>query len=60
MGVVFQNGGFRNEIDRLMRLIYPGGWVRRILEIDLERPRDSMSRPFLEMRKEVLGLLGGG
>ena len=26
MGVVFQNGGFRNEIDRLMRLIYPGGW----------------------------------
>jgi NitT/TauT family transport system ATP-binding protein len=46
--------------DRLVILSANPGKVRRILEIDLERPRDSMSRPFLEMRKEVLGLLGGG
>jgi hypothetical protein len=25
----FQNGGIRNEIDRLMRLIDPGGWAQR-------------------------------
>lgn len=46
--------------DRLVILSANPGKVRRILEIDLERPRDGMSKPFLEMRKEVLGLLGGG
>jgi ABC-type nitrate/sulfonate/bicarbonate transport system ATPase subunit len=46
--------------DRLVILSANPGTVRRILEIDLERPRDSMSRPFLETRKEVLELLSVG
>jgi NitT/TauT family transport system ATP-binding protein len=46
--------------DRLVILSANPGKVKKILEIELERPRDSMSGPFLEMRKEVLGLLGGG
>lgn len=45
--------------DRLVILSANPGKVKKILEIELERPRDSMSGPFLEMRKEVLGLLGG-
>jgi len=46
--------------DRLVILSANPGKVKKILEIKLELPRDSMSGQFLEIRKTVLELLGGG
>jgi NitT/TauT family transport system ATP-binding protein len=46
--------------DRLVILSAKPGRVQEILEVKLERPRDRMSLQFLEMREQVLGLLGGG
>lgn len=43
--------------DRLVILSANPGKVKKILKIELVRPREGMSRSFLEMRKEVLELL---
>ncbi len=45
--------------DRLVILSAKPGRVQEILDVKLERPRDRMSLRFLEMREQVLGLLGG-